>query len=552
MSGLKKCHFDAAVGRLKENIARFAELSNVASARFINLAAKNSSGEGLSAIRQELGNVSLSDIAKKFAADECRQFWAEIQKARDRAAAIEKQFGQADIAMRKAMDSRDEMEKVVDGVKEKLAELTLEAQRQVKTMDYIYIRLDKEVHAVEKLSDDLKDGTSKTGTMLAAAYDQWVNAHANLVALAKTVRQLTHSASHIETLAEKRNEAHKIQEEQKRAAVQSSEEIAILLENIEKAEHERFMPKAFEKVRQPVQAFEADFKREDYKHCSETGPDLVERLKAFFEELSSLIQAFHEAEQVTRSQLQAAQDELASLDLKEIRHWSQKEDEIQKVVAQLEDCEHQIDEISEKGNRAAEFDMPLQQITAAITTLRTLVNEATNNHARYDARNGIRKAIHNALKELNYDKPRYYFQKKISDNESDELSDLTIYVHNPAKTGNLRLTVNLDGDASLEVFREDAAGNELEVTQQDTVTCHNAVLELGRRLEMEGIHMDITDWGKAKDLPKATEQERITSNNSNPDRQEKSGQLERKPAGEKQQAMAKQQIMVKQQENGRK
>ena len=534
MSGLKKCHFDAAVDRLKDNMKRFADLSREATARFAELRAKNNGANHLVNVRQKLDGVSFSDTVAEFAAAERQQLLDEIEKARKRVEAIEAQFKQADAAMQAAMKGRDEAVLAIDNMEDTLAELMQQAKHKIDTTSCVSLRLDDEVHAVDGLSEELKERIHDTASRLSAAHDRRVAAQGDLAALEKTVRQLSERQAHVEALAVKRHEAHKIQEALKQISVQSSEEIAIYAEAIKKEEHERFMPKSYAEILSSIQIFETAFRQEDYRQCSEEGPKLVERLKAFYEELSSLMQSFHEAEQVTRSQLQAAQEELASLDLAEISRWSQKGDEVQKAVAQLEDIARQVDEIADKGSRAADFDVPQKLITAAITALRALVDEATNNHARYDARDGIRKAIRDALKALRYDKPEYYFQNVLPDGRSDELSELTIYAHNPAETGNLRLMVDLDGNASLEVYREDADGNELEVTQKDAVACHNAMLDFGRQLETAGIRMNITDWGAAKDLPEAQVQERITWDDANPDKQGKSGQLEREQVKERQ------------------
>ena len=145
--------------------------------------------------------------------------------------------------------------------------------------------------------------------------------------------------------------------------------------------------------------------------------------------------------------------------------------------------------------------------------------EATENHARYDARDGIRKAIRDTLKALKYDTPRYYFQENLEDGSPNELSPLTIYAHNPAETGNLRLTVSLEGDTSLEVYREDENGRALEVTQKDAVNCHHALLDFSRQLETSGFNLRITDWGRAKDLTEPTEQHSVAWNDSSTERQ---------------------------------
>ncbi len=528
MSGLKKCHFDQAVGRLQDNMARFAQLSREAAAKFANQDGKSNSGSLLASIQKELDGVSFSQMAMDFAEDECYQLATEMEKARSRAEVIESQLNQSNAATQDALASRAETEQTIGNMEMMLAKLTKNAQQKVDTTDFLKLSLDDEVHAVDNLCEELKEQIRETGSKLSAAYDMRVAAQGDLAALEKTVRRLLDRQIHVESLASKRKETSAIIENGwKQVATKSFEEITVYVKDIEKEEHERFMPKAFTEIQSNIKTFEANFKQEDYKRCSEEGPQLVERLNAFYKELLSIIQSFHETEQKTRSQLQAAQDELATVDLAEVSRWSQKEDEVHKAIVQLEECARQVDEISEKGSRAAEFDVPLQQITAVVATLRALIDEATNNHARYDARDGVRKAIRNALKELKYDAPTYYFQKNLADGSPDELSGLTIYAHNPAETGNLRLTVDLDGDASLEVYREDENGNEQEVTQKDAVACHNAVLEFGRRLETVGIRMNVTDWGKAKDLPEAQEQGRITWDDANPDKQRKSKQLER-------------------------
>ena len=71
MSGLKKCHFDQAVGRLQDNMVRFAQLSREAAAKFANQDGKSNSGSLLASIQKELDGVSFSQMAMDFAEDEC-------------------------------------------------------------------------------------------------------------------------------------------------------------------------------------------------------------------------------------------------------------------------------------------------------------------------------------------------------------------------------------------------------------------------------------------------------------------------------------------------
>ena len=526
MSGLKKCHFDTAVDRLKDNITHFMELSHEAITRFANLNSINNNTENLVALHDNLNNISFSQTVINFATEEYRQLTIEIEKAKNRANNIEVQINKAIKDTHTVLTNCNEIEIEINNIGKAIAELTKQAQHKIDTSSYQNLSLDNEVHTIDRLSNKLEDKIRDIIDKLALAHDNQVLAQGDLAALEKTVNDFSKRKTQIEVLAERRKRTNiVIGQAQKQASIQNSEEINVYVEHIERIEYKRFMPNVFETIHPFIQNFYDSFSKEDYKQCSEDGPKLIDRLKVFFDELSSHIEMFQEAEQKARNQVKAAQEELASLNLTELKRWSQKEDDIQNIITQFEECVRKVDEISTKGNRAIEFDVPIQNIKALLVTLRKIVNIATDNHARYDARDGVRKAIRNALKELKYDTPVYYFQKELANGSPDELSELTIYAHNPAETGNIRLTIDLDGESSLEVYREDANGNEQEVTHADAIACHNTVLDFGRQLETTGIHMNITDWGKAKDLPEIQEQRRITWDDTNLDKQEKSRQF---------------------------
>jgi len=528
MSGLKKGHFDAAVERLLENAARFRELARSNAGRF----SRSSGGaSAISDLQERLDDLpSLSSTARRFASDECSQLEEDIESVRSQLKECSDQKSRAGELRLQASQSQGSSDHLLEWVQERLDKISHRAQRKIKTTDWASLALDKEVQDIEELRDVLEYRTAelerRAARMLSQGHDLEVAAQGGISALESAIDRLESDRSRIEELARQRYEAFKIREAQKKASVQSSEEIKVFVDEILKTEYERFLPGVFGGLNERVTHFKELFSCNDYKECSTLGPALVEDLKKFHEELNNVIQAFREAEKRTQEALKAAQEEVAAIDLKELSHWSQKGDEVQAAVAALEESAAEIERISAEGNRAAEFDAPAQKIVGAITSLRELGDLATDNHARWDARFNIARAVQNALVDLKYDPPEgAYHQETLPDGSADILSALTIYAHNPSGSCNIRLNIELDGDVAFEVFREDGAGNEIEeVTQKDAVACHQALMDFGSRLESVGITLRVTDWGKAKDLPEAQEQGRIIWDDADPDKKEQTGQ----------------------------
>lgn len=524
MSGLKEGHFKAAVGRLLENASRYKELARNNTARFSRIPGVAS---GISGLLGALSGLSgMSAAAREFAPDECRRLAEEIEALRNRLDECSQQDSRACKLRQEAERCQGDSDAILGDLEKKLEQIWNRAQHKVRTTAWIRLALDKEVAEVNALAAGLEKRVAQTehqaAEMLSQARDLEVSVQSGLSVLETAFARISSRRALTEALARQRSEAHKISEARKKASVQSNEEIKAFAGEISKTEHERFMPGIFGGLNERIARFDEHFSRADYEECSAVGAALVEDLKKYHEELSGVIRAFQEAEKRALGALEAAREEVASLDLEELARWSQKGPEVQAAVASLQKSGEEIERISAGGSRAAEFDAPARNIVSVLSSLRELSNLATDNHARYDARDGIRRAIRDALQELKYDKPEYYFQETLPDGSCDELSDLTIYAHNPSGVGNMRLKVNLDGGVAFEIFREDEAGNELEeVTRQDAVACHGALTEFGRCLESAGITLHVTDWGKAKDLPEAQEQGRITWDDADP---EKKGQ----------------------------
>ena len=511
MSGLKEGAFEASLERVLENLNRFVELSRGSASRY-----SAESGD-TSSVSDKLGSMpSLSERAQKFTSVECRQLEAEIEEMRSQLSAVSEQFSRANDLRAEASDCQAASERYIEEAQKKIERLRRRAQRKIDTTDWANLALDNEVHALDELGNEIARkvrAAERTATSkLSQAHDLQAAAQGGLSTLERRYRQAEERFAELEALAERR-------EKTKQVSDRCADEIAMHGQTIGKYDHARFLPGKYGGLEARKQRFDGQYQQRDFAACSQDGPKLVEDLKAFADELTALVQAFQTAEQLAQSQLKAAQAELAGIDLKSVSRWSQKGAEVQSAVAQLEKCAKEIERISQEGNRVAEFDAPCQKITAAIASLRTLVDEATDNHARYDARDGVRKAIRDALKNLKYDSPSYYFQDKLADGSPDELSGLTIYAHNPAETGNMRMTIDLDSQVAFEVFREDTEGNELEVTQKDALACHAAVEAFGRQMAASGIRLKVTNWGKAADLPEAQEQGRITWDDANPDKQ---------------------------------
>ena len=517
MSGLKEGDFQASLDRVLENLNRFVELSRDSASRF-----SSSSGRGsTSSLSRELDSVSFTKRAREFASKECRQLEAEIAAIRSQLSKVSGQFSRANGLRKEASSSQADTETYIEEIKIEVQNLCRRARFKIDTTEWAKLALDAEVEALDELGDEIwakvRASERAAESKLSQAHDLQAAAQGRLSALARRCVQVRERLLQLEALAERRERTKEVSE-------RCADEIAMHGRTIGKYDHSRFLPGGYGRLEARKQRFEGRYQQRDFAACSQDGPQLVEDLKAFADELTALVQAFQTAEQLAHSQLKAAQEELAGIDLKSVSRWSQKGTEVQAAVAQLEECAKEIERISKAGNRAAQFEAPCQRITAAIASLRALVDEATDNQARWDARNGVRKAIRDALSALKYDKPTYYFQEKLADGSPDELSGLTIYAHNPADTGNMRLTIDLNSKVAFEVFREDANGNELEVTQRDSVACHAALEAFGRQMASSGIRLKVTNWGKAADLPEAQEQGRITWGDVNPDKQGKQGQ----------------------------
>lgn len=537
MSGLKQGDFNVALDRLLANINNYINLARKASARFVSSARGTESIEG---ILGRLDSIPApSATAREFASDECTRLNADIAAARSNIEECSDMRSNIAEVEKEALSSQEDSSKIIAEVNQRIEAIKERAQHKIDTTSWANLALNSEVAAINNLNRDIMSRIKASETAASAkhsqAHDMQSVLMGKLSSISQTCDRLSRRAQEIEGLAEKRHEAYLIKEEQKRTSVQCSDEIKLLSESIEKLDTQRFKPGEYAAILGRIEDFEEEYGKGNFEKCSAIGPAIVESLQTFFEELSDLIQKFSDAEKVAQSHLASAREEVAGIDLADLSRWSQKGKEVQAAVELLEKSAKEIEEISSSGCRASEFDAPRQWISSAIASLRALLEEATNNHARYDARDDIRKAIKDALKALKYDKPEYYFQDKLEDGSPDELSGLTIYAHNPADTGNMRLTVDLDSKVQFEIFREDEQGHELEVTQRDGVACHNAVLEFGRHLESAGIQLNVTDWGKAKDLPQAQEQGRITWDDADPDKKGSRQEKEREQTRVKEQ-----------------
>ena len=518
MSGLKEGDFEASLDRVLENLNRFIELSRGSAGRF----ADRGKGDTSSVSSQLDAMPSPSSKAREYAADECRQLEAEIAAIRSELSNVSGQFSRANELWQEASSSQSNTDGYIDEVESKVRRLCNRAQHKIDTTDWIDLALDAEVAAIDELNDEIwskvRSLERAAENKMSQAHDMQAIAEGGLAALTRRCAEARKQLSQVEALAEHRQQTQEI-------SARCADELAMHESTINTYDHARFLPGGYDELQARKQCFEGLYQQRKFAECSQQGPQLVEDMKVFAMELTTLVHAFQRAEALAQSQLKAAQEELKGIDLAAVSRWSQKGAEVQAVVVQLEECAKEIERISQEGSRAAEFDAPCQKITAAIASLRALVNEATDNHVRYDARDGVRKAIRDAFKALRYDTPTYYFQETLADGSPDELSGLTIYAHNPAENGgNMRLTIDLDSKVAFEVFREDANGNELEVTQKDAVACHAAMEAFGRQMASSGIRLKVTNWGKAADLPEAQEQGRITWDDSNPDKQGKRGE----------------------------
>lgn len=180
----------------------------------------------------------------------------------------------------------------------------------------------------------------------------------------------------------------------------------------------------------------------------------------------------------------ALKDEIAKLDVEpeggwgELRRWVKSQETVDGSLQQLNVARVQL----EAGNLAA----ARSAIEQAEAQRAAVIAEAAQNRQNSERTQQIADAIMQALCERNYDTPKFGLMK-----DGDPLSGIQVRADVPNRDGrgNIRVDIHLDGRTEFEIEN---------VVEGEEKLCCDVLGGLSEALEQEGLELDITDWGRAK------------------------------------------------------
>lgn len=117
------------------------------------------------------------------------------------------------------------------------------------------------------------------------------------------------------------------------------------------------------------------------------------------------------------------------------------------------------------------------------------IAEAEQNRQAANRTRLIADAIMETLFDRKYDTPTFGFLK-----EGDPLSGIQVRADVPNRDGrgNIRVDIHFDGQTEFEVEN---------IAEGEEHSCRDVLESLAVALSQEGLKLDITDWGRARDLP---------------------------------------------------
>lgn len=185
------------------------------------------------------------------------------------------------------------------------------------------------------------------------------------------------------------------------------------------------------------------------------------------------------------AELASLNDEVGKLEVEpeggwdELRRWVKSPETMEDYFKQIKLARGQL----EAGNLA----MARSVIEQAEAQRAAAIAEAAQNRQDSERTRNIADAIMQALCDRNYDTPKFGLMK-----EGDPLSGIQVRADVPNRDGrgNLRVDIHLDGRTEFEIEN---------VVEGEEKLCRDVLGGLSEALANEGLELDITDWGRAKD-----------------------------------------------------
>ncbi len=205
-------------------------------------------------------------------------------------------------------------------------------------------------------------------------------------------------------------------------------------------------------------------------------------------------------------ELAALKEEVSKLEVEpeggwdEVRRWLKSQATVEECLQQLKAARGQLEAGNLVTARSA-IERAESQRAAAIA-------EAEQNRQNSERTQQIADAIMQALCDRNYDTPKFGLMK-----EGDPLSGIQVRADVPNRDGcgNLRVDIHLDGRTEFEIEN---------VVEGEEKLCRDVLGGLSAALAHEGLELDITDWGRAKDAhPRPDEGVKIPTKVKEPERE---------------------------------
>jgi hypothetical protein len=148
---------------------------------------------------------------------------------------------------------------------------------------------------------------------------------------------------------------------------------------------------------------------------------------------------------------------------------------------------------AENGFSAKQYEEGTKLAQEAAAMYRQFYDTALKRKQQFENREIIADALIAALTDLQYDEPDVNYEPK-EGIDNAMLGNITLFAKSKGETGDMRLSIDLDGKVNLEV-ENIPEGQEAE--------CHGRLTDLQAKVA-DTVDFEITDWGRAKNVQPAT------------------------------------------------
>ena len=242
--------------------------------------------------------------------------------------------------------------------------------------------------------------------------------------------------------------------------------------------------KKFERGLRELQLWREEVQRELLPHSVPVSGRQVapeESLKSVQERLA------HQAE------LAALKEEFRILEMEpdggwdEVRRWVKSRDVVEESQRLMSTARSHLN--------AGDLNAARSAVEQAESHRAAAITETERNRRDTERTQQIADAIMQALCDRKYDTPKFGFLK-----EGDPLSGIQVRADVPNRDGrgNIRIDIHLDGRTEIDVENIDEGEEE---------SCRDSLGGLTEALAHEGLQLDITDWGRAKEAQSSVDQE---------------------------------------------